>query len=241
MLDFSLEVIEIELTKRPKNPTIIEGFPGFGLVGTITTEYLIAHLDTEMIGKFWFEEMPAAVAIHEGKLVPPIEVHYCKKHNLVIVHALASPNGMEWKMADLMSDLAAELKAKEIVSLEGIAGESESGEKYYFTASAKSKDKLKAVAKPIKESIVLGVTGALLLKEKKTPMSAFFVETASNLPDSRAAAEMVKLLDKYLGLNVDPKPLLKTAKEFEEKLKGILENSKKVTDENKGQRLDYFG
>lgn len=238
---YVIEVIRIELTKRPKNPIIIEGFPGFGLVGTITTEYLIEHLSTEMIGKFWFEEMPAAVAIHKGKLIPPIEVHYCKKHNMVIVHALASPNGVEWKMADMMSNLASDLKAKEIISLEGIAGDSESGKSFFYTTRPKNTEKLKSVAKPIEESIVLGVSGALLLKEKKTPMTAFFVETASNLPDSRAAADMVKLLDKYLGLSVDPKPLLKTAKEFEDKLKGILQNSKKVTEDNKSNRLDYFG
>ena len=219
----------------------MEGFPGFGLIGTITTEFLIAHLDTELIGKFWFEEMPAAVAIHKGKLVPPIEVHYCKKHNIVIVHALASPNGLEWKMADLMSELANTLKAKEIVSLEGIAGEEGGDESYFYTTRAKNTDKLKSVAKPIEESIVLGVTGALLLKEKKTPISAFFVETESNLPDSKASANMVKILDKYLGINVDPKPLLKTAKEFEEKLKSIMENSKKAVEEKDTKRLDYFG
>ncbi|MFP4118142.1 MAG: proteasome assembly chaperone family protein [Candidatus Woesearchaeota archaeon] len=234
-------MIEIELTRRPKNPIIIEGFPGFGLVGTITTEYLIAHLKTELIGKFWLEDMPAAVAIHQGKLIPPIEIHYSKRYNLVIVHALASPNGMEWKMADMMGELVSELKAKEIISLEGIAGDGESNDTYFYSTRAKPTEKLKSVAKPIEESIVLGVTGALLLKEKKTPINAFFVETASNLPDSKAAASMVKLLDKYLGLDVDPKPLLKTAKEFEKKLKGIMENSKKATEERDSKRLDYFG
>ena len=233
-------MITIELTKKPKSPLIIQGFPGFGLVGTIATEYLINHLDTEIIGKFWFEEMPAAVAIHKGKLIPPIEVHYNKKNNLIIVHALSAPTGIEWKMSELIIELAEELKSKEIISLEGIGAENDKNDTYYYSTSQKSQLKLKEVAKPIKESIILGVTGALLLKEKKIPINAFFVETASNLPDSKAAAKMISLLDKYLGLDVDPKPLLKTAKEFEDKLKGILDKSKKVLEE-KERKQDYFG
>ena len=234
-------MITIELTKRPKSPLIIQGFPGFGLVGTITTEYLINHLETEIIGKFWFEEMPAAVAIHKGKLIPPIEVHYNKKHNILIVHALAAPVGIEWKMSDLIMKLADELKSKEIVSVEGIGAESETNKTYFYSTRTTHQTKLKEVAEPISESIILGVTGALLLKEKSIPVSAFFIETTSNLPDSKAAAKMITLLDKYLGLDVDPKPLLKTAKEFEEKLKGIMSQSKKVLDETKEKRQDYFG
>ncbi|MBW2989975.1 PAC2 family protein, partial [Candidatus Woesearchaeota archaeon] len=42
--------MQIKLWKKPKNPIIIEGFPGFGLVGTIASEFLIDHLKTELIG-----------------------------------------------------------------------------------------------------------------------------------------------------------------------------------------------
>ena len=47
--------MKFELKKKPKNPTIIEGFPGFGLVGTIASEFLMSHLDCEQIGRFYFE------------------------------------------------------------------------------------------------------------------------------------------------------------------------------------------
>ena len=43
--------MELILKKTPKNATIIEGFPGFGLVGTITTEFLLNNLETEEIEK----------------------------------------------------------------------------------------------------------------------------------------------------------------------------------------------
>ncbi len=37
--------MEYEITVKPKSPIILEGFPGYGLVGTIVTEFLIKHLN----------------------------------------------------------------------------------------------------------------------------------------------------------------------------------------------------
>ena len=71
--------MEIKLSKKPKNPIIIEAFPGFGLVGTIAGEFLLEHLEVEQIGKIIFDEMPAMVAIHENKIVEPLGVFYNKK------------------------------------------------------------------------------------------------------------------------------------------------------------------
>ena len=45
----------------------------------------------------------------------------------------------------------------------------------------------------------MGVSGALLLKAE-VPLSCFFAETHSSLPDSRAAAKIIEVLDKYLYL-----------------------------------------
>ena len=64
-----------ELSFVPKNPLVIEGFPSFGLIGTIVTEYLMEHLKVERIGTFFFRDLPATVAIHDGKIVPPIAIY----------------------------------------------------------------------------------------------------------------------------------------------------------------------
>ena len=66
--------MKLVLTKKPKNVTIIEGFPGFGLIGTIATEFLLEHLDTEKIGIVEMDEIPAMIAIHQNKVVEPISI-----------------------------------------------------------------------------------------------------------------------------------------------------------------------
>ena len=84
------------------------------------------------------------------------------------------------------------------------------------------------------------MTGALLAKHIKTPIIALFAEAKSNLPDSKAAAEIIRALDAYVDLDVDPKPLLKQAMVFEEKLKGIVEKSQRAQ-EIQEDKMGYVG
>lgn len=237
--------MEIKLNKKPKNPIIIEGFPGFGLVGTIATEFLIDHLKTELIGKISFDDAPPVVAIHENKVVEPLGLFYNKEKNILILHAVTASTGFEWKLTDILVKIAKQLNAKEVISLEGVGsteGELTTTETFYYTPDKKRESKLKQIGlKPLKEGIIMGVTGALLLKAEEVPVTSLFVETHTNLPDSKAAAKIIETLDKYLGLKVDYKPLLEQATKFEDKLKGLLEKTQEAQDMVDKKKLSYVG
>ncbi len=236
--------MKINLAKKPKSPTIIEGFPGFGLIGTITTEFLIDQLKAELIGTIRLEEIPAMVAIHEGRVVQPIGLFYDQKTNLLIVHVITNVAGMEWELAEAIVQLAKQLDAKEIISLEGVASptpiETETTKTFYYTNKKEARKKFTDHGiEQLREGIIIGVTGALLLEEGM-PMSAVFVETHSALPDSKASAQIIGVLDKYLGLNLSPKPLLEQAERFEQKIKSLIERSKLAAEEQK-KKLSYVG
>lgn len=236
--------MEIKLWKRPKNCTIVEGFPGFGLVGTIASEFLIEHLKTEQIGKILFNDMPAMVAIHENKIVEPLGIFYNEKHNIIILHAITAATRYEWEMSNTVSMLASDLKAKEIISLEGVgSGEDSQGSRVFYYTNNEKNAKLfeKAGIEALKEGIIIGVTAAILLRVEKIPVSCLFAETHTNLPDSKAAAKIVEALDKYLGMELDYKPLLEQAEKFEEKLKMILQKSQEAQEISDKKKLSYFG
>ncbi len=229
--------MKINLKKTPKNITIIEGFPGFGLIGTIATEYLIEHLKAELIGEFEYDEMPATAAIHKGKLVKPMAVYYDKKNNLVILHTILNVKGLEWKIANAISDLIKRTKAKEIISLEGVASTMSDAEEHQIYAYGNKK--LTVLGKPITESVIVGVTAALMLKQEN--ISCIFAGTNSQLPDSKAAAKVIEVLDKHIGLGVDTAPLLKQAEEFENKLKGLMKTADQVSKSADDKALSYLG
>lgn len=244
--------MHLELKKKPKNPIIVEGFPGFGLVGTIASEFLISHLKCEKIGSFYFEDQPATIAIHGGEVIDPVSIYYNKKYNLIIIHSISGASGIEWKAADAVLKVCESVGAKEIISLEGVgaAGMGQEGisepssgepEAFFYSSCKKCKQKLKSLdIDELNEGIIMGVTSALIVKSK-TPMTCLFAETQSNLPDSKAAAKMIEVLDKYLGLEVDYKPLLKQAEKFEEKLKGLLEKSSQAQQIKEKKSMSYVG
>lgn len=237
--------MKIDLKEYPKNVTIIQGFPGFGMVGSVATEFLLEHLKVRSIGDIVMDELPPVVAIHKGQIIPPVGIYYNEKHNIVILNFLTKAMNQEWKFAELVEKIAEMLEAKEIISLEGVSAQGglqdDKGQKSYVFAN--SEDKLNALKdmgfEAIQESIIMGVSAALMMH--KTNMTSFFATTASTLPDSNAAAEIIKCLDKYLNLEVDYNPLYEQAKEFEAKIKEIMSKSKSAVSEQERSMLNYMG
>jgi len=232
---------------KPSNPSIIVAFPGFGLIGLISTEFLIDHLGFEEVGKYWFEDLPATVAIHDSKMVSPVGIYYNTKYNVVLIHSISATHGLEWKAADVILEIAEKVKGKEIICLDGVgvAGDIDptkiSSKAFYFTTSDSAKKKLDAIkAEQLKEGILLGVGPALLIKSD-IPVITLFAETNSNLPDSSAAAVLVDALDGYLGIDIDSKPLLEMAAKFQDKLRKIVSESKKIQDMHDSKQLSYMG
>lgn len=236
--------MKITLSKKPQNPIIIQGFPGFGLVGTITTEFLIDHLKTEKIGRVRSEKIPAMVALHDNKLVEPMGIFYNEEYNILIFHMITNSKGIEWMLAEKMTEICNELNAKELICLEGVGNpEAQSeGKVFYFTNSDARKEAIKALGlEDLKEGIIIGPTASMLLSSEKTPVTCFFSETHSNLPDSKSAAKLIETLDKYLNIKVDYGPLLEQAAKFETKLKSIMEQTQNVEAEKAKKDLNYFG
>lgn len=233
--------MKLILKKKPQKVTIVEGFPGFGLIGTIATEFLMEHLKTEKIGTIEMDEIPAMIAIHQNKVIEPISIHYNKKNNLVLIHAINVGKGLGWKLAEMVSELAKTLKAKEIISIEGVGSPNPDKSRVFYYHKKGKINKLKNTANPLIEGIIVGVTGALLAKNVGTPIMALFAEAKNNLPDSKAAAEIIKVLDAYTGLQVDPKPLLKQAQVFEQKLKKIISKGQQAEQIHQDKKLSYVG
>src|SRR3989344_1359271 len=204
------------LYKKPKGVTIVQGFPGMGLVSNITTKFLIDHMDFEQIGHIESGRIPPLTAIHKGRILHPITVFYNDKKKLVLVQSIAEVVNMEWALAETLTKLAKDLQAKEIIMIEGMPSQ-QKGTKVYTYSTKKPKNKKFA---ELNEGVIMGLTAALLLKsDPKIPITCFFAEAHQNLPDSHAAAQVVNALNAHLGLTVNYKPLLKAAQAFEEKVK----------------------
>ncbi|HIH17315.1 MAG TPA: proteasome assembly chaperone family protein [Nanoarchaeota archaeon] len=252
-----MDKLRVELWESPKDVTIIEGFPGFGMVGIIATEAIIDFLKPRLIGRITSNKLPALIAVHDGKVVEPLGVFYDPKNNLVLLHAVTNIAGFEWDLCDAVLEVARLLKAKEIVSMEGIGtlaqlpagsgkgreAKPEGGKTYFYANNDPARKKFDSLGvKQLSEGIIVGVTGSLVLKAgDKMRMSCVFGETHSGFPDSRAAASVIGIIDKYFGLNVPSEPLMKKAAEFEGKLEDLFGKIKNTSQEKeKLDRIPYI-
>ncbi len=217
--------MEIELKEKPKKgTTIIEGFPGFGLVSTIATEFLIEHLNAKQIGRLKSEKVSPIIALHKGEVLEPFGIFYAAKENIVIVRGISPVKNVEWELTKALIDFAKDIKAKEVISIEGVGsdGKEPEPEAFYYSIAKNRTKKFESIGlKKLDEGIIVGVTAALLSKQPET--TCVFSEAYANLPDSRAAAKIVEVLDGYLDLDIDYKPLLKKAATFEKKIKGVMQ------------------
>ncbi|OIO66492.1 hypothetical protein COY28_00920 [Candidatus Woesearchaeota archaeon CG_4_10_14_0_2_um_filter_57_5] len=227
-------------------PTIILGFPGFGLVGSIVTEFMTEHLKTSKHSSIILEELQPVIAIHDHKAVEPISVYYNKTHNLYFIHAITPINGLEWKIADKVLALAKAVSASRIICIEGagLGPDKElTKEQSLFCYCTDEKD-AKAMetqgVKKLKEGYIIGIIPALLLRATM-PITCIFAPTHSEYPDSKAAASVVELLDKQLDLQVNSAPLLDMAKRFEDKIRTLMSKSRVVNEPFDKKKLSYVG
>lgn len=230
--------MEVELKERPQKPTIIQAFPGVGMVGTIAAEFLIDHLKAKQIGRLYSDDVPPVIAVHHGKVIEPFSIFYDRESNIIIVSALETVPGKEWDLSKAVIKLASTLKAKEVISIEGVESTTatQQPKAFYITKDIKNKRRFESIGlKELDEGVIMGVSAALLLKDPQA--TYIFSETHSELPDSRAAAKIVQTLDKYLGLDVDYEPLIEKADAFEKKLKELLSIASQQTKEKKDTYL----
>ncbi|MDK2849538.1 MAG: uncharacterized protein PWP03_80 [Candidatus Woesearchaeota archaeon] len=229
--------------KIKPNATIIEGFPGFGLVASIATEFLVDHLSFKLVGKVLNDQLPPLVSIRNGERFLPVPILYNEDQNLILIYGLNPVNGLEWKLARDILDLAKEINAKRIISLEGVYNPQPVEPKVlYYSNDPEIKGILSNKYEPLKNGIILGITSALMSLNENHNFTCLFGETHINLPDSAAAAKIIECLDIILNLNVNTKPLYEKAKEFETQLKELVKQAKEVSQEKKlKENLDYLG
>lgn len=227
------KVIVTEFTpKNLKDYTLIEGFPGIGLVGTIAAKYLIEKLDFKKYGCIQSDIFIPIIRVREGKPVHPSRIFIDEKRKLItIISEQIIPNRFMDDFARSIVKWVQEKGIKKVISLSGIHTEttSETRNVYGIANNDKSKNLLrKHDVRIIQEGITSGITALILLELKQTSLEAISLLGEVKLAtDYKAAAALVKKLNELLKLDIDVKPLLKEAKQVEAELTKFLEKLKK--------------
>lgn len=217
--------------KNFKDYTLIEGFPGMGLVGTIAAKYLIEKMNFTQHGYIDSNSFIPVVRIHKGVPLRPARIYTLDSKKLAIIiseQVIARQNVRVF--ADNVVDWVQKKGFSQLISLSGIHSY-DAGQNvvYGIAANDESVDMLKKHSlEVIEDGITTGITALMLLNLKRTKMQAISIlGNVKNAADYQAASEILKKLADILGVKIDVEPLLKEAKDLE---KEIVTQMKKVQD-----------
>jgi len=230
-----IEFVEFEKANL-KGYTLIEGFPGMGLVGTIAAKYLVDKLDFDYVGYVDSNIFMPIIRIHKSLPVQPARIYANKKRKLAV---LISEQVIAKEYTYTVAKKTVEwIKAKgitEVISLSGVHASGDSPKKeliYGIAANEKSKPLLKKYGlTEIGEGITTGITALILLELKMSKNKAISIlGNVQMAADYKATAEVLKKLNEIIGLKLDVDPLLKEAKETEKQLIQQLQKLKETKD-----------
>jgi len=216
-----------------KGYTLVDGFPGYGLVGTIAANYLVDKLKMDFIGYIESKHFPPVSAIHDGKPMPPLRIYKNDKHKLVVfISEFMFPKQLVYTMADTMYNWCEKNKIKKIVSMGGISIRGKQDEVFGLSSDAKELRVLgDSGVIPIKEGATTGINALLLIKSSMTgkiPVVSLLAESKPDFVDPLGAALVLTALSDYLDVKIDTQDLIKEASIIESKLKESMATAESV-------------
>ncbi|MCX6800789.1 MAG: PAC2 family protein [Candidatus Diapherotrites archaeon] len=203
-----------------KGYTLLEGFPGLGLAGTIGAKYIVEKLKFEQIGYVDSNHFAPVVRIESGVPMHPVRIYASKKNKLVVI--LSEQIIQKEMMAPIARALVEWIKnkgIKRVISTSGIKTE-EPTKVYAFASNEASKKTIKkGEIKIIKNGITSGVTALIMLYLKDNNIDAFCIlGNTKTSTDYNAAVELIKTISKLTNLKIDVEPLSREAKVVRESL-----------------------
>lgn len=206
------ELTEVNL----RNPILIEGLPGLGLVGKIATRYLVKHLKAEKFAYLYSPHFPYFVLVNKkgsARLLRGVFYFWNNpdgENDFIFFTGDSQAQTIEgqYEISDCILDFAEQNKVSLMVTIGGYRMEVEDNPE--VIAATVNHGLLEKALKSgaiisSKGSPIVGTAGLILglARFKKIDAMCLLGETRGYLPDPKAAKSVLKVLNDLLNLSVD--------------------------------------
>ncbi|MEM1588834.1 MAG: proteasome assembly chaperone family protein [Candidatus Bathyarchaeia archaeon] len=209
---FIKELAKVEL----KNPILIEGLPGLGLVGKIAVKYLVKQLKAQKLAYLYSPHFPYFVLVSRKGSVRLLRgtFYYWKnergENDLILFTGDSQAQTIEgqYEISNTILDFAKRQNVKLVVTIGGYRVETKDKPKVIAVATSQSlldrALKADAIISPTGSPIV-GTAGLILglAPFKRVDALCLLGETKGYLPDPKAAKSVLEVLLKLLNICVD--------------------------------------
>jgi uncharacterized protein (TIGR00162 family) len=243
-----------------KNPILIEGFPGLGMVGSIATKYLAKQLKAKKLANLYSPHFPYHVLVNKKGSARLLrgEFYFWKnesgKNDLIFLTGDSQAQTIEgqFEVANSILDFAEKQKVKTVITIGGYRNEVEKTPN--VVAVSTNPDLLRKAlnAKAVSSEAgtpIVGTAGLLLglaKFRKKIDSICFLGETRGYLPDPKTAKSVIEVLQKILYVKIDldeldeeierSKEILGRMRDIEERRLKYVEKMRRIEEE----RITYI-
>jgi len=231
-------VIKEKIKPELKNPVLIEGLPGLGMVGRIATRYLIKQLKAKKLAELYSPHFPYYVLVNKKGNVRLLrgDFYFWKndtgENDLILLtgdHQAQTIEG-QYDVAGCILNFAEKNGVKMAITIGGYRKEADTPKVVAVSTNPKLLNRAlqaEAVASPAGNPIV-GTAGLLLGLARFRNIDALCLlgETCGYLRDPRSAKSVLRVLQKILNLKMDLSGLegaIKKSDEIVEKMREIEE------------------
>ena len=225
------------------NPSLfISGFKGFGMVGYLSTLYIVEVLDCKTAGYIISKYVPEAISVDEkGNIIAPFTLYQCSKnsrellvlvnHDLPYVHERA-------RFVEAVSRLLLKTGVKESILVGGFDSRFKQGdETLRWLATSHYR---RTLNEPRMEPglYVIGPLALMLLafEINNIPAVVILPYADAERPDPRAASVAIMKINELYNLSIPVEELLERAKKFEEMIVEIERRQKEAYSTSHAER-----
>jgi hypothetical protein len=228
-------IYEKEKPRKMKNPVLITGLPGIGLIGRVVGRYLAEELKGKKIAYVYSPHFPHQVFITKKGGLRLINNRFYlikgKERDIVMltgdIQAMTTVG--QYEVANAIVEYAKKLGVKLVITVGGYSTGKINEKRHIFGVATDRKliqeFKKKGVVFGEAKGSIVGAAGLIPALAKIHGMRGICVmgETHGGYVDVSAAKDIVNLLSDYLKFPIDLKKLEAKAKESEKVLKKIEE------------------
>jgi uncharacterized protein len=217
-------IIEEEVSS--KNPMILEGFPGIGLVGNIVATQIVSELKMKQIGTIESRLFPPITVLYDGIVNAPVRVYEEPQNDFIVIlsdiliHPMVAND-----IGKTITKWAQSLNARLNIPIAGIATMREERTVFAAATSAEQLDLVKDKTETLVNGSISGIAGSLMNESSisKLPALCLLGETQGPTPDPRAAARVIDVINDLVKLNISTQKLVEEADQIETELHKLAE------------------
>jgi TIGR00161 family protein len=236
--------VDIKIFSKPlknEGSSVLMGFPGSGLVGSIALSYMVEQMEFDQIGSMNSKYFPPLAMMTKGVINVPVRFYERDLITAIVADIPIHPM-ICYEVANGIMDWLMPFKPKEVVTIAGIITNEPEKRVFGVATTDDALPRIKDATQILPIGSISGIASSILTECKIRNIAAFgLLGETINAPDPRASAATIDVLNKMYSLEIDTKPLLDQAEEIESAMHKLAEQVQTAEGMPKKDQLPMYG